>query len=79
MWRKKEEYLSYKCAKVAEKAMEKVIMVWGCLSAQGVGKIIILEGKVNADVYLKLLEPKEGDLLVLILFYNKTMRQFILQ
>ena len=42
-------------------------MIWGCLSANGTGEIVVLEGKVNASVYLKILEEyaiPEGNRLI---------------
>lgn len=55
VWRKAGEALSYKCATPTLKSLQKGVMVWGCISSYGVGKIVMLEGKVNATVYLKLL------------------------
>lgn len=56
VWRKKEEVLSFKCTKPTLKSLDKGIMIWGCMSSMGVGKIVILEGRVNAAVYLNLLK-----------------------
>lgn len=53
--RKVGEELHYKCTRPSLKNFEQGVMVWGCLSSYGVGKIVILDGKVNADVYFKLL------------------------
>ncbi len=30
-------------------------MVWGCCAAIGVGNIVFIDSKVNADVYIKIL------------------------
>lgn len=44
------------CTNPTFKAAAKGIMVWACLCTHGVGKIMPLEGKVNADVYLNILK-----------------------
>ena len=36
--------------------MEKGLIIWRYLSANGTDEIVVLEGKVNASVYLKLIE-----------------------
>lgn len=56
VWRKTTEVLSFKCTKPTMKAFEKGIMIWGCMCSAGVGQIVILEGKVTAAVYLKLVQ-----------------------
>ena len=56
VWRKSGDELSYKCTKHTVKAVETGLMVWGCMSASGVGQIVTLEGKINAEVYLNLLK-----------------------
>lgn len=49
------------------KSIEKDLMIWECLSSRSVGKIIILEGKVNASLYLNILKdtviPEENRLI----------------
>ena len=32
------------------------IMIWGCFSAKGVGKISVIDGKMNAQKYEEILE-----------------------
>ncbi len=32
------------------------LMVWGCISAYGMGSLYVLEGTMNAEMYIKLLE-----------------------
>lgn len=34
----------------------KSVMVWGCMSAQGVGQLAFVEGKVNSEKYQTILE-----------------------
>ena len=55
VWHKAGNVLSYKCTLPAVKAAERSLMIWGCLSANGTGEIVVLEGKVNASVYLNIL------------------------
>lgn len=56
VWRNPKEQLSYKCTLPTVKCGEKGLMVWGCLSSNGTGSIVLLDGKITADVYLKILE-----------------------
>lgn len=56
VWRRQDEFSSYQYAKPTLKSMEQGIMIWGCVSYSGIGKIVILKGKVNSQVYLKLLK-----------------------
>ncbi len=32
------------------------LMAWGCISAYGMGSLHVLEGTMNAEMYIKLLE-----------------------
>lgn len=56
VWRKSNEALSFKCTKPTLKSGDKGLMVWGCISAFGVGKIVVLEGKTDSQVYLNLMK-----------------------
>lgn len=56
VWRRTGEALSYKCAIPTLKSSQKGVIIWGCISSYGTGKIVILDGKVNSLVYLKLLQ-----------------------
>lgn len=56
VWRRKSEEFSYKCSRPTLKSLGNGLKFWGCISANGPGKIVILEGKVNADLCLKLLK-----------------------
>lgn len=51
VWRRKVEQFSYTCSKPTMKSLRKGLMVWDCMSVYGVGKIVVFEGKVSADVY----------------------------
>ena len=49
VWSNPKEKLTYK-------SLERGLMIWRCLSAYGIGSIVILEGRMTAAVYLKILE-----------------------
>ena len=56
VWRRQKEF-SYQCIKSTLKSiMNQGIMVWGCVSRFGVGKIVILKGKVNSQISFNLLK-----------------------
>ena len=38
------------------KSLDRGLMIWGYLSAYGTGSILIVEGRMTATVYLKILE-----------------------
>ncbi len=54
--RGKGETLSPKCVKSSVKFGWGGVMVWGSISAEGVGRLVRLEGRVNAGVYKALVE-----------------------
>lgn len=56
VWRKRRQSFSYECTKHTLKTQDRGIMVWGCFSAYGVGKVVCLRGKINSQIYLKLLQ-----------------------
>lgn len=56
VWRKQCEALSFKCTRPTLKSMGRGLMMWGCISAYGVGKIVLLEGRVCSRVYLNLMK-----------------------
>ncbi len=49
---KEERDLCYRCS-VQKPAS---LMVWGCISANGIGSLHVLEGTMNAERYIKILE-----------------------
>lgn len=56
VWRRVGEEFSFACARPTSQSFQQGIMVWSCISSYGVGKIVLLEGRVTAVVYRKLLE-----------------------
>ncbi|GAB0092183.1 hypothetical protein DMENIID0001_071700 [Sergentomyia squamirostris] len=56
VWRRNGEMLSYKCTHRTVKGAGQGVMVWGCMAASSVGRLVMLEGKVNSAVYLKLMQ-----------------------
>ncbi len=60
------------------------LMVWGCISAYGMGSLHVLEGTMNAERYIKVLEHicsppdhvyfREG-----LVYFSRTMQSHILQ
>ncbi|KAI4881788.1 hypothetical protein NFI96_011483 [Prochilodus magdalenae] len=55
VWRRGGETYNHKCVKRSVKFPQSV-MVWGCMSARGVGKLCFLKKTVNAAVYQDVLE-----------------------
>jgi transposase len=56
VWRRMGEEFSYECSAPTLKSDSRGLMFWGCMSSNGVGKIVLLEGRVNATVYKSILE-----------------------
>ena len=56
VWRKPGDEFSYACTEPTFKGQTRGIMIWGCMSAYGVGNIITVEGNVNAEMYLNILK-----------------------
>ncbi len=54
-WRRPGERLSTKCVKKTVKFGGGSVMVWGIMSAAGVGPLVRIQGTVNADVYKRIL------------------------
>ncbi|KAI4886169.1 hypothetical protein NFI96_033331 [Prochilodus magdalenae] len=55
VWRRGGETYNHECVKRSVKFPQSV-MVWGCMSARGVGKLCFLKKTVNAAVYQDVLE-----------------------
>ena len=53
--RRPGEEFQRQCLKPTVKHGEESIMVWGCVSGAGMGKLKRLEGKVDAEVYYRIL------------------------
>lgn len=57
LWIGKGEELKDECIVKTQKFSNSV-MIWGCFSARGIGRIEICQGTVNAEKYIKILENK---------------------
>ena len=55
MWRKPGERLSPQCVKKTVKFGGGGVMVWGMMSAAGVGPIVCVQGTLSAEFYKRLL------------------------
>ena len=55
VWRKAGERLSAQCTKKSVKFGGGSVMVWGIMSASGVGPMIRIHGTVNSEVYKRIL------------------------
>jgi transposase len=55
VWRKAGEEFKEECLQGTVKHGGGSVMVWGCMAASGVGKLVIIDGIMNAVVYRELL------------------------
>jgi len=55
VWRFSREAFQQQCLKRTVK-FSTSIMVWGCISANGLGKLCVLKGTVNSEVYKSVLD-----------------------
>ncbi len=61
------------------------LMVWGCISAYGMGSLHVLEATMNAERYIKVLEqhmlppPDDVYLRESLVYFSRTMQHHILQ
>lgn len=56
VWRKKNEELKRSNLRPTVKHGGGSVMVWGCFSAAGVGNLVFIEGIMNKEGYLKILQ-----------------------
>ena len=56
MWRKDGKAYSPKNMLPTVKYGSGSIMIWGCFSAKGAGKILVIDGKMNAQKYKQILQ-----------------------
>ena len=56
VWRKDGESYSPRNTVSTVKFGGGSIMIWGCFSAKGVGKISVIDGKINAQKYKQILQ-----------------------
>ena len=56
MWRKPNEALNIKNIRPIIKHDGRSVMVWGCMSALSVGKLMFIDGTMDKHVYLSILK-----------------------
>lgn len=56
VWRKPNDELNVKNLKATVKHGGGGVMVWGCMSAKGVGNLVFIDGIMDQNVYLKILK-----------------------
>lgn len=83
VWRRGGETYNHVCVKRSVKFPQSV-MVWGCMSARGVGKLCFLKKTVNAAVYQDVLETfliptVEEQFAKTTSYFNRILHQLMLQ
>jgi hypothetical protein len=76
VWRDSDEGLSDRLVEGAVRFCGGNLMLWGCMKWDGIGYATRIEGKVNADLYVSILED---ELLQTVEFYGKTADDIIFQ
>ena len=56
VWRQKHEAMKRECLKVTVKHSGGSIMVWGCMSANGLGNLVRIEDNMYEEQYEKILD-----------------------
>lgn len=56
VWRTPQETLKKECLKPTVKHGGGSVMVWGCMSASGVGNLTFIEGTMDGEVYQRILD-----------------------
>ena len=75
-WKKKGEGLSERLVDGTLKFGGGSAMVWGCMTWQGIGYTCQIEGKMDAELYCKILEDELQDTLE---YYGKDVEDIIFQ
>ena len=75
-WKKPREGLSDRLVKGTLKFGGGSVMVWGCMMWEGTGYAVKIDGRMDADLYTKILDD---DLQASLDFYGKTPRNIIFQ
>ena len=75
-WKKKGEGLSEHLVEGTLKFGGGSMMVWGCILWEGVGYACKIDGKMDGDLYVSILEE---DLQASLEFYDKTQQDIIFQ
>jgi len=76
VWKKAGEGLSDRLVEVTKKFWGGSLMMWGCMLWDGVGYACKIDGIMDADLYVKILED---DLQASIQFYDKNAEDIIFQ
>jgi transposase len=58
VWRRSDEKYSPKCLVPTVKSNSTGVMVWGCFRGGQIGPLIMVEGIINADEYINILEQQ---------------------
>ena len=75
-WKRAGEGLSYRLVEGTVKFGGGSIMLWGCMTWEGVGFPCIIEGKMDADLYVLILEEELQQTLG---FFDKSQEDIIFQ
>ena len=76
VWKKNGEGLSDRLVKGTKKFGGGSLMMWGCMTWEGVGYACKIDGKMDGDLYVQILDE---ELQESIRFYNKTKDDIIFQ
>ena len=76
VWKKDGEGLSDRLVEGTKKFGGGSLMMWGCMTWEGVGYACKIDGKMDGDLYVKILDE---DLQESIKFYDKTKDDIIFQ
>jgi transposase len=60
IWRRSEDKYRPKCLALRRSGVPKKLMVWGAISVHGPGSLFFIEGSLNGELYLKMLEEIVG-------------------
>ena len=58
VWRRPGEEYKDKCVMPPVKNGGRNVMVWGCMSAAGVGELNFIEGNMNSNMYCEILQQR---------------------
>jgi DDE superfamily endonuclease len=75
-WKRPGEGLSDRLVQGTMKFGGGSVMVWGCMMWEGIGYVVKIDGKMDAELYTRILDD---DLLASIDFYDKTPDDIIFQ
>ncbi len=58
VWRRKGEEYNEKCMVPTVKHGGGIVLLWGCMSAAGVGELLFIDGNMNSQMYCSILKEK---------------------